>query len=440
MKLGDINLADPGVFIENVTHDYFALLRKEAPVHWEPRGPDDGFWSITRYADIQAIEKNVEDFTNETNVVPLPLPEHTMTRNIGHSLIMTDPPRHQFLRRIIMGAFTPKAISRINQRIHELVTEAIDAVIERGQCDLVDLAAYVPIEVVSDMLGVPPEDRARIFAWSNATFGMTDPEFSQRFDAKKAGEEMFAYARDLGIRRRADPQDDIFSTIAAARENGEMLSDTDLGCFFLLLATAGNETTRTQTLLGMQTLMQNPDIRQRLQNDRSLLPNAIEELLRFNTPLLCFGRKAKRDVTLHGQHIKAGQQLILWYCSGSRDEAIFDNPDEIRIERANAREHMAFGTKGAVHHCMGTMLARTELAAVFDQILTRLPDMQPAGPVARLRSNFTNGIKRMPVRFTPGKAIGKPGRLYATEVEGRDDSATAPVVAAAATGCPYSQK
>jgi cytochrome P450 len=431
MKVGDFNLADPGVFLNGIPHDYFALLRREAPVHWEPRGAGDGFWSISRYEDIQAIEKNTADFTNETNVVPLPLPEHTLSRDIGHTLIMTDPPRHQFLRRVIMSAFTPKAIARINARIQVLVTEAIDAVIEQGRCDLVDLAAYVPIEVVADMLGVPQQDRAQMFAWSNATFGMTDPEFSQRFDARKAAEEMFEYARKLGIERRATPGEDIFSTIAAAREDGEMLSDVDLGCFFLLLVTAGNETTRTQTLLGMQTLMTHPEVRARLQADRSLLPNAIEELLRFNTPLLCFGRKAQRDLVMHGIQIRAGDQLILWYCSASRDDAIFERPDELLIDRANAREHMAFGAKGAIHHCMGSMLARTELAAIFEQVLTRLPDMALAGPVARLRSNFTNGIKRMPVSFTPGSALGRPGRLYATEVEGRPaDGSAAPA------GCP----
>ena len=421
MKVGDLNLADPGVFLSGVPYEYFALLRREAPVVWEPRGPVDGFWSITRYADIQAIEKNVSGFTSRANIVPLPLPEETLLRDIDHNLVLSDPPRQQFLRRVIMSAFTPKALSRLNERIKQLAIEAVDAVIERGDCDLVDLAAYVPIEVVADMLGIPEADRPLMFAWSNATFGMTDPEFATVVDAREAAHEMFEYARRLGLERRANPGDDIFSTIAAAREDGEMLSDVDLGCFFLLLVTAGNETTRTQILNGTHALIQHPQAHDRLKADRALLPNAIEEMLRWGTPALCFGRKATQDVELHGQLIKAGQQVILWYCSASRDETVFDDPESFRIDRANAREHLAFGAKGAIHHCLGSTLAKAELLAVFDQMLTRMPDIELAAPISRLRSNFTNGIKRMPVKFTPGAALGdaQRARMYSSGFDAR---------------------
>ncbi len=194
----------------------------------------------------------------------------------------------------------------------------------------------------------------------------------------------------------------------------------DLGCFFLILATAGNETTRTQILQGTLALIENPEQREKLRKDRSLLPNAVEEMLRYTTPAMCFGRKAVVDVEVAGQLIKAGEQVILWYCSGSRDEEVFENPDVFDITRRNARDHQAFGAKGGIHQCLGSMLARSELIAVFDELLTRMPDIELAGPVARVRSNFANGIKRMPVKFTPGSASGQPvkARMYATEAHG----------------------
>ncbi|MNS80638.1 putative cytochrome P450 124 [compost metagenome] len=231
---------------------------------------------------------------------------------------------------------------------------------------------------------------------------------------------MFAYASELGRQRRKNPGDDIFSAIAAATENGQQLSDVDLGCFFLILATAGNETTRTLILQGVLALIQNPDQLALLLRDRSLLPNAIEEMLRYSTPAMCFGRKALVDTVVGGQLIKAGQQVVLWYCSGSRDESVFEKPDIFDVTRRNAREHQAFGAKGGIHQCLGSMLARSELIAVFDELLTRMPDIELAGPVVRVRSNFANGIKNMPVRFTPGHASTQASRarLYATESHG----------------------
>lgn len=436
MKIGEINLADPGDFVEAVPHAYFAMLRAQAPISWVPRQGDDGFWSITRHADIIEIERNVDVFTNRCNLLPLPIPDATLARDIDHNLILTDPPRHQFLRRVIMSAFTPKAVSRLHDRIKVLTTEIIDAVIEKGTCDLVDVAAYVPIEVVAEMVDIPEADRAQMFMWANATLGSADPEVAKLMDAREAAEQMFEYARELGQRRRENPGEDIFSAIAAARENGEMLSDVDLGCFFLLLATAGNETTRTQILQGMLTLIQHPEQMRKLQENQSLLPNAIEEMLRFCTPAMCFGRKALRDVEVGGQLIKAGQQVVLWYCSGSRDEAVFADPDRFDIERVNAREHLAFGAKGGIHQCLGNMLARTELLAAFSAILDRMPDIQLDGPVVRLRSNFANGIKQMPVRFTPGTVRGQnsKARLYATQSAAAvSTSATVPL----AGKCPF---
>jgi cytochrome P450 len=416
MKVGDIDLSNPEIFEKGVPYDYFALLRKEAPVCWQDAPNDGGFWSITRYADIQEIEKNVEVFTNKTSISPLPIPKSTLAATIDHSIILSDPPRHTFLRRSIMAGFTPKAIAKLEERIKTCAAQAIDAVIEKGACDLHDVAAYTPIEVVADVLGVPTHDRQRLFDWANAMFGAADPEVSSPAKNMMGAMQMLSYARRLAAKRRAAPGDDVFSMIATVEEEGEELSDIDLGATFIVLATAGNETTRTQFMQGVLALIENPQAMAALREDLSLIPNAVEEMLRWTTPALGFAREATRDIEVGGQLIKAGQRVMMWYCSANRDESVFVNPDVFDISRGNARQHLAFGSQGGIHRCLGAMLARAELVAMFEQVVTRMPDIALAGPVGRLRSNFTNGIKGMPVKFTPGKAAGKTDhvRMYAS--------------------------
>lgn len=405
MKLGDLDLSDSGVFERGVPYEYFAFLRKEHPVSWQPRADGSGFWSVTRYKDIMEVENNVEVFSSETGVSPLEVPEEVLAATVGKMIILSDPPRHGTLRKLIMSGFTPKAISKIEERIRQLAVESIDAVIEQGSCDFHDLAAHMPIEVVADLLGVPAEDRQNLFNWANAMFGGEDPRISSAGGMHKAQQEMFAYAMQLAVKRRAQPEDDVFSLVANAQQDGETLSEFDLGCFFLILATAGNETTRTQIVHGAKLLIENPEAAQALREDLALLPNAIEEMLRITTPALCFARKAMTDYVLDGHTIKAGDKVVMWYCSGNRDETVFSEPDRFDIRRTNAREHMAFGHKTGIHRCLGAMLARSELIAMFKELVTRLPDIQLDGEVERLRSNFTNGINHMPVRFSPGKSV-----------------------------------
>lgn len=418
MKLDDVDLSDSSVFEKAVPHDYFAFLRKEAPVSWTGRNDGTGFWSVTRYKDIVELETNVEAFSSETSVTPLEVPPEVLAATVGKMIILTDPPRHTQLRKLIMSGFTPKAISVIEERIRELAVASIDAVIEDGRCDWHDVAAHMPIEVVADLLGVPAQDRQHLFNWANAMFGGEDPRVSSLGGMHKAQQEMFAYALKLASERRAQPGEDVFSQVAIAKEDGEMLSDFDLGCFFLILATAGNETTRTQILHGTLALIENPEAMQALRDDPSLINNAIEEMLRYTTPALGFGRLATRDYQIAGQTIKAGDRVLLWYCSGNRDEAVFTDPNRFDVRRSNARDHLAFGAKAGIHRCLGAMLARAELKAMFQQITTRLPDIRLDGEVLRLRSNFTNGIHHMPVVFTPGKPTlsGQKLELYASNV------------------------
>jgi cytochrome P450 len=421
LKVGDVDLANPEIFEHAVPYEYFAMLRKEAPITWQPQPEEEngGFWNITRYADIEEIEKNIEVFTSRCDISPMPVPQSTLENTIDHSIIMSDQPRHTFLRQAIMKAFTPKAIKKLEETIQTCAADAMNAIIDKGECDLHDMAAYTPIEVVAEILGVPAHDRQKLFDWANAMFGSSDPELSDPQSNMMGAFQMFSYARRLGMARRSDPGEDVFSMLSAAEENGEQLSDIDLGATFIVLATAGNETTRTQFLQGALLLIEHPEIATQLREDPSLMNNAVEEMLRLTTPAMCFARRATRDHTVNGQLIKEGEKVLMWYVSGNRDESVFEDPDTFNIFRKNANKHLSFGSNGAIHRCLGANLARTELRAMLQQLVNRLPDLQLAGNVDRLRSNFTNGIKRMPVKFSKGQPTADAShvKMYASGYE-----------------------
>lgn len=435
MNVGDVDLTSPDSFLEAVPFEYFRFLREHAPLTFSPRATDGGYWNIVRYADIAAIEKDVESFTSRTNVSPMDTSEAQLANTIDNSIILTDPPQHTFLRRSIRDAFVPKAVKQLEESMKVYARNAIDAVIEKGSCDLHDVAAYTPIEIVADILGVPAHDRPKLFEWANAMFGQLDPELSDHQRATLGGFQMFSYARRVTRRRREKPTGDVFSMLANAIRDGRQLTDMELGATFIVLATAGNETTRTQYLHGMAELIARPDVLAELRDDPSLIPNAVEEMLRWTTPALGFARKATRDYELHGQTIKQGDRVMLWYVSGNRDAAVFDDPDTFDIRRPNAAaKHLSFGSVGGIHRCLGSMLAKAELNAMFAESTARLHDLCLDGPIRRLRSNFTNGIKHMPVRFTPGQRLGESSdiAMYASENNTAAIAAAAAASAAAA--------
>lgn len=417
MQVSDVDLTSPDSFVEAVPHAYFKHLREHAPLTFSPREFDGGFWNVVRYDDISLIEKNVDVFSSRTNISPLEVAEAQLANTIDRSIILCDPPQHTFIRKSILHGFTPPAIRKLEEAMKVYSRRAIDAVIEKGSCDLHDVAAYTPIEIVADILGVPQHDRQKLFDWANAMFGQSDPELGDHQQSVLGGFQMISYARRTARRRRKTPLDDVFSMIANADEDGRKLSDTEIGATFLVLATAGNETTRTQFLHGAALLIDHPEIAQELRENTALIPNAVEEMLRITTPALGFARKATQDFELHGETIKAGDRVMLWYCSGNRDERKFEDPDKFDIHRSNAKQHQSFGALGGIHRCLGGMLARAELSAMFEEFLARMPDAELDGPMDRLRSNFTNGIKRMPVKFTPGKRLGQgEASLYASGV------------------------
>jgi cholest-4-en-3-one 26-monooxygenase len=403
VQLSDVDLNDPDNFVEGVPHEMFAVLRREAPVYAHP-DPSGFYWCITRHDDLVEVNRHAKEFSSwqgGTNIPELPVEDLVMTRQI---MLNMDPPDHTKMRKLVNAGFTPRRIRELEEILATRARTIIDAVAERGTCDFVEeVAAELPLQAIADFLGVPQEDRKLLFDLSNKLIGFDDPEFrNDAQGAMDAAGEMFVYAQQMADRKRAEPGDDIVSDLLAAEVDGERLDDMEFNLFFLLLAVAGNETTRNAISHGMLALIEHPDQRRRLLDDPSLLDGAIEEILRWATPVMHFRRTATVDIEIGGQQIAAGDRVVMWHMSANRDEAIFDDPHTFDVGRGPNPHlmHVAFGG-GGPHFCLGANLARAEMRIMFDEILRRLPDMELDGSVERLRSNFINGIKRMPVRFTP---------------------------------------
>jgi cholest-4-en-3-one 26-monooxygenase len=402
VSLGDIDLVSPDTFIHGAPHSVFKLLRREAPVFWhaEPNGP--GFWAVTRYHDLISISRDPRTFSSARKGALMldPAPEQLTTMQL--MMLNMDPPRHTKLRLLVNKGFTPRMVAKQEPHIRDITNSIIDKIAQRGECDFVtDVAAELPLQVIAEMMGIPLEDRHVVFEWSNRLVGSDDSEYSTSpEDGERASMEMYAYANQLALERRDNPGDDLVSVLMNAEVEGERLTEMEFDVFFMLLAVAGNETTRNLISGGMLALLQHPDQRDRLLRDPSLIPTAVEEMLRFVSPVMHFKRTALLNTSVRGQEIREGDRVIMYYISANRDEEVFDNPDVFDVTR-HPNEHVAFGF--GTHFCLGANLARLEIRVMFEELLRRLPDIELAGPVARLRSNFLNGIKHMPVAFTPEK-------------------------------------
>lgn len=400
MKLEDVNLLDPDVFREGRHHEMFAVLRREDPVHWHPEPDGPGFWCITRHADLVTVNRDYEVFSSAEQGVNIPdiAPGDEMVREM---MLIMDPPRHTRYRLLVNKGFTPRMVGLIEDHLRAKARAIVDAVCERGRCDFVaDIASELPLQAIAELMGVPLEDRRKLFEWSNRLVGFDDPEFQgSREDGRHAAAEVYLYANQLAAQRRAEPRDDIVSRLIAAEIDGDRLSEAEFDMFFLLLAVAGNETTRNATAHGMKALIEHPDQYAALVADPGLVDSAVEEILRWATPVLHFRRTARRDYELGGRTIRAGDKVVMWHISANRDETVFEDPFRFDIRRS-PNDHIAFGG-GGPHYCLGANLARMELRLIFRELVTRLPDLTLDGEVEYLRSNFIGGIKRMPVRFTP---------------------------------------
>ena len=401
----EINLIDADLYQRaGPPYTQFAWLREHAPVYWHAYGGADGwpgFWAVTTHEDIAYLSRHPETFSSTRRLVvfgEVPEAGAAMQRLM---MLNMDPPQHTRQRAFVNRGFTPRMIGRLEDHITQICEDLIDDVRGRGAADFVtDIAAPLPLQVICELVGAPLEDRDRIYQLSNHLVGADDPEFQSPTGQRlqhAAALEIYAYAGQLAERRRACPEDDIVTRLLQPDEAGEVLTDDEFDLFFLLLTVAGNETTRNAASGGMLAFFEHPEQWQRLIDDPSLIPAAAEEIVRWVSPVNMFRRTATCDSELSGQRIAEGDKVVVFYASANRDEAVFARPDDFDAGR-NPNPHVGFGG-GGPHFCLGKHLAVLELRVLLSTLIERMPDIKLDGRASRLRSNFINGIKHMPVRF-----------------------------------------
>jgi len=413
VPLADVDLADIDRFLTGEQWAQFDTLRREAPVHWNPEAaPNHGFWSITRYADIWAVDRDSETFTS-SKFVNIEEVEDEL-QEIRRSLLETDGPRHASLRALMQREFSPRALRGYEGFLRELTKQTVDKALEHGEFDFVsEVSADFPIQVLARMLDVPASDTGQLIAWGDEFVGNTDPDMTKfRADLPDSDQykhlpfrsptvlDVWDYGDALKAERKGKDGTDLISILANRMpSDGIPVSDNDFHQYFTLLVIAGNETTRHTISHSMLALIDNPDQLRTLQERPELIPAAVEEMLRWASPVYYFRRTATRDVEMHGQTIREGDKVVMWFASGNRDEAVFEDPYRFDVTRTNV-DHMTFG-KGSPHLCLGSNLARMEIQLMFQELLPRIKTIERAGDVQRLRSNFANGIKKLPVRVVP---------------------------------------
>ena len=412
LALDDVDLTDLDVWERGVPHDWLALLRRDAPVFWQPETEGSGFWALTRYEDVVRVAKEWETFSSELGGTSLQdlTPEELAARR---SMIDTDPPPHTRMRALVNKGFTPRVVNAYEERIRGLAREIIDRAVAEGEFDWVEsVAAELPMWVFSEIMGLPVEDRRLIIELGDKLLGNTDPEVvGEEYVAERALKDpalrklpfsspfaldLIEYGRKLGEARRHDPRDDITTKLVEAELDGSRLSEQEFGTMFILLTTAGNETTRHTISLGLVDLMTHPDELERLVADPTLAATAADELLRRAHPVHHFRRTATKDVVVHGRRIARGDKVTIWYAAANYDDRQFPDPYRLDVGRT-PNKHVTFGL-GGPHFCLGAHLAKLEIRVWLEEMLPYLPRLELAGDPVRLRSNFFNGVKRLPVR------------------------------------------
>jgi cholest-4-en-3-one 26-monooxygenase len=399
----DIDLVDPDLYAYGgIPHEQLRWLRRHAPVYRHHGDPE--FWAVTRFEDVVHVSRHPEIFSSHRKLALFH--ESTDEQLVLQRMMMLnqDPPEHTRKRSIVNRGFTPRTIGRLEEHIGEICHDLIDEVASRDEADFVrDISAPLPLYVICELLGAPPEDREKIFDWSNRLIGQDDPEFrAPEDDGMAAAGELYAYANELAVRRREEPRDDIVTRLLQPHD-GEELTVEEFDLFMMLLTVAGNETTRNAASGGMLAFFQHPDQWRRLveaSGDESarLSGTFPDEIVRWVSPVNLFRRTATRDTELGGQRIAEGDKVVVFYSSANRDEDVFEDPYTFDVGR-DPNPHIGFGG-GGPHFCLGAHLARLELRVLFEALLERMPGIAQAGEARRLRSNFINGIKEMPVRFS----------------------------------------
>jgi cholest-4-en-3-one 26-monooxygenase len=386
-------------------HEAWTILRREAPVYWYERGVKVPFWAITKHEDIVRISRQPGQNLNAPRLAVFPEfapPEED--ERIARHLLNMDAPDHAPYRKLASPHFTPRAIRRLEPSIERITRELLDGIARDGESTeidfVTDLSAPLPLAVLADMLGVPREDWRLMFRWTNAVVGAEDPEYRQgdstQDSAGTARKALFEYFWKMVLERRQRPRDDIVSVLANAVLRGGELPPFELLSYYFLLVVAGNETTRNAISGGLLAFIENPGELEKLRRNPGLLDEAVEEILRWTTPVIQFCRTPNQDLELRGVKIRAGESMCLFYPSANRDEDVFEAPFEFRVDR-HPNRHLAFGI--GEHFCLGANLARLELRVIFRKLVERIEGVESAGPVSRLRSSFLGGVKHVPIRL-----------------------------------------
>jgi cholest-4-en-3-one 26-monooxygenase len=366
-----------------------------------------GFWAVTKHADVRSVSHDWEHFSSEVGGTFIPTQDEEALASLRLAILNMDPPHHHRYRRLVSRGFTPRMITKLVEEIERRAAVVVDNVCEKGEAEFVEeIAAQVPVQMICEMIGLEPEIWPRMFELSNRLIGSRDdPDYKALPDeGMNAAMEVYALCDQVAADRRANPRDDIMTALVEAEIDGERLNEAELNLFFITLIVAGNETTRNLINHSMLALMDNPGEAQRLRDDPSLWDSGVEEMLRWGSSIHNFRRTATQDTEIRGVPIAQGDKVVIYYASANRDEDVFADPHRFDVGRT-PNDHLAFGG-GGVHFCLGASLARAEIKATMRQLVTRLPDMELAGEPNRLHSDFVNGIKTMPVRFTPTRPLG----------------------------------
>jgi cytochrome P450 len=410
LRPGDLDLSDPDVFVAHggPPHEYLRMLRREAPVFWNPPAPEQktispiskGYWVLSKYADVVHVSRHPKLFSSwEGGPYVWDMDEAGLAGQRLTMLVM-DPPQHVKYRRLVQRGFTPRMIDKLEPTIRHHARTVVDRIAKKGECEFVeDLACELPLTLICELMGVPQEMRKKIFDWSNELIGADDADM-QAGNPQATAMQMWMYCNALVAEKRAKPDDTLIGLLANGSVEGEALTDLELNNFFVLLAVAGNETTRNATSQFMRLMSEHPDQFALLKSDIDrYLPGAIEEVLRFAPPVVMFRRTATDDTEIRGVRIAKGDKVYMSYPSANRDEEVFGETSmELDITREQ-NHHLSFGI--GEHFCLGANFARMQLRCILRETLTRLPDITATAPPAFQRSNFIAGIKRLPVRFTP---------------------------------------
>lgn len=401
-----MDFTDPEVLLQGIPVTEFAHLRKTAPIWWNEQREsifdDGGYWVISRHEDVKAISRNARDVwsTNAKGAV-MRLPDGITADQLELTkalLINHDAPEHTRLRKLVSRLFTPRSVAALEAKLAVAARDIVAAAAERGSGNFVDdVAMPLPLQAIADLIGVPEDDRAKIFHWSNCIMNTDDPDFDS--DPTVANAELMGYAYNMAEQRRQCPADDIVTRLVQAdmgEDGGEGISDVEFAFFVILLAVAGNETTRNAMTHGMNAFLENPDQWELFKRERP--DTAIEEIIRWASPVHCFQRTALVDTSVGGVDIRRGQRVGLFYSSANYDEEVFADPFRFDIMR-NPNPHLAFGGNGA-HFCIGANLARMEIKLMFNEIADQIPDITKLAEPQRLRSGWINGVKELRVSYS----------------------------------------